>query len=108
MLPAVVLSLSTRVRADWSCLFVYKSMLNPGGKAIVSKGRFSVCAAVYADRTHTHIHNRRDAEWLKAILPCLIDGCSKVHRYHKVHAKVCDGHNAAMASLAALLRSALT
>ena len=80
MLPAVVSSLSTRVRADGSCLFVYKSMLNPGGKAIVSKGRFSVCAAVYADRTHRHIHNRRHADWLKAILSCLIDGCSKVHR----------------------------
>lgn len=42
MLPAVVLSLSTKVRALGSGVEVYKSMEKPGGKAIVSKGKLSV------------------------------------------------------------------
>ena len=56
MFPAVVLSLSTRERALGSGVDVYKSMENPGGKAIVSKGNLSVCAATRDDKPNRQAH----------------------------------------------------
>ena len=57
MLPAVVLSDSTRVRALGSGVDVYKSIVKPGGKAIVSNGKLSVCPATREDKPNSNAEN---------------------------------------------------
>lgn len=57
MFPAVVLSDSTKVRALGSGVEVYKSMENPGGKAIVSNGKLSVCPITREDKHRSETHS---------------------------------------------------
>lgn len=64
MFPPLVLSLSTRVRALGTAVEVYKAISNPGGKAIVSKGRLNVCAATCSDKLSTKMQARQHTDLL--------------------------------------------
>ena len=78
MFPAVVLSDSTRVRALGNGVDVYKSMLKPGGNAIVSNGKLSVCPATREDKPSSVAHNMYAAGLLSNAMFCLLRApCSR-------------------------------
>ena len=105
MLPAVVLSLKTKVLALGTGMGVYKSMLKPGGNAMVSSGKLRFCAELWTDKTHRHVQNRMDADLLLNMLAGQTYGCSVFSNREDDRSVLILACDAASALLAVRLRS---
>ena len=72
MFPAVRLSLSTKVRALGSGVVVYKSMVNPGGRAIVSSGKLNVCPAMLDSELKRKAHSAKASDLGVDAMPLIL------------------------------------